>query len=74
MWSISWWGGARQRLRLAHCELLCGSRPARVQGAHLRRPQEDHFMRARGYHGIKGRSSEASGHVTRSHAAGAAHA
>jgi len=74
MWSISWWGSAGQWLRLAHCELLCGSGPARVQGTHLPRPQEEHFMRARSYHGIEGRNSGASGHVTCSNAAGAAHA
>jgi len=76
-WGISWWGSARQRLRLSYsgCELFVGgSRPARAQGTHLSPPQAEHLKRARCEHGIEGRNSEASGHVTCSHAAGAASA
>ena len=60
------------KLRLTHRELL-GSGPARAQGTRLSRPQAEHLEQARSYHGIEGRIFEASGHVTRTPLAGAAH-
>ena len=60
---------------LTYCEMLVvGFASAIAQETQSSRPQAEHLKRALCYHGIEGRSSEANGHVTRSHAADAAHA